>query len=332
MTRATAIRLFCMLLTFAARHAMTQAQASESAHCVGLDQKFREEVANGRTTQAETLLADSLAPVASRAQHSCAGLILSRTAVQMAVSGRMDEAEEFAEQSVHVLGENFSPDDVVFFRPFHILASARFERGEVRKARQAFKRMKTIRIERPEERAMLSGFSATLLTAEGRYREAESEYLLAVHAWEQAGRGDMADTGTVLNALGSLYIREHRLDDARRVLDLAFGIFTSAKDTVPLDLFKLLEVRAAMHVKLQEWREAEQDLREAVAMTDRLPGLDTGMLGRALADYAYVLRKNHRRREARSIEARAAVLHRQAITNMVIDTTELQAHAKSATK
>jgi tetratricopeptide (TPR) repeat protein len=315
------------------RQAITQTQqAGEPAVCIALDQKYREELAGGRPIQAEALLFESLVSTASRAQHSCAGLILSRAAVQMAVSGRMGEAEKLAERSIRILGEVNSPDDPVLFRPLHLLASARFERGEVGKARQAFEGMKMIRMEGPEQRAMLSGFSATLLSAEGRYREAESEYVLALRAWEQAGRGHTADTGTVFTALGSLYVCQHRFDDARRVLDLALGIFTSAKNAVPLDLFKLLEVRAQMHAGLQEWHDAEQDLRDAVAVAAGLPGLDPGIFARVLADYARVLRKNHRRREARAIETRAARLHSESIAHSVIDTAELRAHSKGSSK
>jgi hypothetical protein len=113
------------------------------------------------------------------------------------MSGQLDEAEKFAARAIRILEENYSPDDPVFLRPFAILASARFERGEVGRAREAFKRMRTIRIER-EERALMRGLSAMLLSAEGRYREAESESLLALQSWEQAGRGEMADAGTVL--------------------------------------------------------------------------------------------------------------------------------------
>ena len=179
---------------------------------------------------------------------------------------------------------------------------------------------------------MLSGLAAALLCVEGRYPEAESEYLAALHAWEQAGRSNMADTGTVLNALGSLYIREHRLDEARQVVDRAFSIFTSAKDAVPLDRFKLLDVRAVIHVRRQEWHDAEQDLRDAIAMVDTLPGLDPSILTRVLADYAYVLRKNHRRQEARNIAARAASLRSQTVRDTLIDTTELRARRHRSAK
>lgn len=331
MARVTALRLLSVLLTVSLCRAIARAQASASDACIALDEKVKTEVARGRRAAAELLLSEALASSASRTEHSCAGLVLTGIAVRMSISGQLDEAEKFTARAIRILEENYPPDDPVFFRPLHILASARFERGEVGRAREAFKRMRMIRIERTEDRALMSGLAAVLLSAEGRYREAESEFLLALQSWEHAGRGEMADAGTVLNALGSLYIREHRLDDAQQVLDRALGIFTSAKDAVPMDRFKLLEVRAVMHAWRHEWSTAEQDLRDAVAMVDSLPGLDPSFLVRVLADYAYVLRKNHHKREARSIEARATGLHSQSITSLV-DASELRAHSKGTKK
>jgi hypothetical protein len=116
------------------------------------------------------------------------------------------------------------------------------------------------------------------------------------------------------------------------MLDRALSIFTSAKDAVPLDRFKLLEDRAVIHVRRQEWHDAEQDLRDAMAMVDTFPGLDPSILKRMLADYAYVLRKNHHRLEALNIEARAASLRSQSVTDTLIDTTELRARLKRSVK
>ena len=44
------------------------------------------------------------------------------------------------------------------------------------------------------------------MQAEGRYKEAEPEYLSAVAAWQESGRGETADASAVLNGLGALYI------------------------------------------------------------------------------------------------------------------------------
>lgn len=327
------VRLLCVLMTLSLCLAIAQDQLPlPSAECVALDRAVRTEVANGRQPEAETLLSKFLAPGGSRTEYACAGLVLTSIAIQTAVSGQLGEAEKLAERSLGILKEFYPPDDPVYFRLFYILASVRFEHGEIGRTREVLKRMRTIRIELPEDRAMLRSLSGTLLCVEGKYRDAESEYLASLYALEQAGRGNMADTGSVLNALGSLYVRELRLDEAKQVTDRALSIFTSAKDAVPLDRFKLLDVRAVINVRRQQWHDAEQDLRDAVAMIGILPGLDPSILTRVLRNYAYVLRKNHRRQEARNIEARVASLRSQAVTDALIDTSELGARSKRSAK
>ena len=60
--------------------------------------------------------------------------------------------------------------------------------------------------------------------------------------------------------------------------------------------------------------------------------MDPALLKSLLASYAYVLRKNHRRREARSIEARAAALQTRELTNGVVDISELLAKPRTDKK
>jgi tetratricopeptide (TPR) repeat protein len=252
----------------------------------------------------------------------------------MAVSGRLAEAERFAERSVTILEKSLPPGDPVLLSPLQILAAAQFEQGKTGMAREAFKRMQSIRSVRPQDRALLHGMAGVLLQAEGRHREAESDYLAAMSDWEEAGLGATADAGAVLNSLASLYMREQRLDEARKMLDRAFTIFTNDKGAVPMDRIKLLTVRGVLHAWMGEWQQAEQDLHDALSMADRELRVDPVALAALLTDYAQVLRKNHRRREARSIEARATALHRigNRTAEAVVDVTELLAKPKPAKK
>lgn len=179
----------------------------------------------------------------------------------------------------------------------------------------------------PSDRAMVHGVAAALLHAEGRRTEAESEYLGALRAWEEAGRGSTADAASVLNFLGSLYMDEGRLDEAQRTLDRAMAIFAGAKDTVPLDRIKLLNLRAVLQARRGKWRDAEEDLRQAVSIADRdARSCDPAALVYVMANYAAVLRKNHKRREARSIQARADATLNDPTTQRIIDLTELQSN------
>jgi tetratricopeptide (TPR) repeat protein len=190
--------------------------------------------------------------------------------------------------------------------------------------------MESIRSTRPADRALVHGIGAVLLQAEGRLPEAESEYLLAVRAWEDAGKSESADAGAIYNSLGTIYIGEQRLEDARRALDRALTIFTRAKDSVPMDRIKVLHVRGVLLALQGAWQESEQELREALAMADRQPWEDKVALRSLLVAYAHVLRRNHHGREARPIEARAAGIHQER--SAVVDVTELLARPKPAKK
>jgi tetratricopeptide (TPR) repeat protein len=165
--------------------------------------------------------------------------------------------------------------------------------------------------------------AAALLHVEGRYNESEAEYLKALGAWEEAGRGETTDVAAVLDGLALLYTAHGRYREAGRTLDRALAIVTSAKDALPTDRIRLFTSRAGLHVRQGEWREAEADLGSAISTADRDTRLDPALLKALLANYAHVLRKNHRGREARTIEARAAALQTHGLTDGVVDASEL---------
>ena len=107
---------------------------------------------------------------------------------------------------------------------------------------------------------MFHGLAATLLQTEGRYTEAETEYLASLAAWVEVGDGETADAVAVHNGLATLCPEQRRFADATRTLDRAITIADSAKDILPMDRIKLLFTRASLHGRRGEWREAEQDL------------------------------------------------------------------------
>jgi hypothetical protein len=174
--------------------------------------------------------------------------------------------------------------------------------------------------------------NAELLYTETRYHEGEAEYLKALDAWAESGRGETMDVAAVLIGLAELYGADRRYRDANKTLDRAGAILTSAKDAVATDWIKLLTTRAELHVRQGNWREAEADLHGAISAADRETRLGAALLKRLLGNYAYVLRKNHRGREARSIEARAAALQTPESPNAVVDISELLPKTRTGKK
>jgi tetratricopeptide (TPR) repeat protein len=300
--------------------------------CVELNRTVVNQFANGQDAAAETLLSAAIGPSADRNRDTCAGFVLNNMTVLLSASGRIAEAERLAERSVKILEAMYPPDDLVLLRPLSALAATRFEGGKSAQAREVFKRILLIRAERPEDRALIHATAAVLLEAEGRQSEAEAEYLVTSRAWQEAGREETADAGAVFTSLGSLYVKEHRFEEARQALDHALTIFSRARDAFPTDSIRVFSVRGVLQALQGAWLEAEQDLSKAFSIADREPWVDPIALRSLLTSYAYVLRRNHHRREARTIEARAAGIRLNPAMSTIVDVTDLLAKPKHLKK
>jgi hypothetical protein len=301
---------------------------TSSSVCESSNQLAVGYVNQGHSEEAESLLLKELSELErTRSGAECIGLVLNNLAAIMLSSGRLAQAEFFAERSFNTLEKSYSRKDLILLRPLQILSAARLQQGKIGKAREAFQNVQSIPSERLEDQALVHGLAAALLQAQGKLKEAESEYLVTISAWEQAGHGNTAGAGTVISQLGSLYIEAHRFEDANRLLDRAWAIFTTANDTVTMDRIKLLNNRATLHARQGQWREAEEDLRLCILMVDREAHVDPAALTTLLDNYAIALRKNHRKRDARSIEARSSALRGNPATNAVVDVTELLAES-----
>jgi len=250
----------------------------------------------------------------------------------MGLTGRLVEAEVLEKRSLEILEKGYPPDHPVLLRPLESLAQIELEQRKIAKARETFQRLQSIPTERPSDRTVVHGLAAALLFIERRYREAEAEYLKSLRAWEESGRGQITDVAAVLDGLAVLYIADGRYREASRTLDRAIAILTSAKDAVATDWIKLFRARAELHVGQREWRDAEADLRAAISAAGRDTRVDPALLKSLLANYAYVLRKDHRGREARSIEARTAALQTYELDNGVVDISELLAKTRTHKK
>jgi len=300
--------------------------------CIDFNRTALNYVAVGRLKDAESTLSAALADPTSGFGQWCDWLTLHNLATVMGLSGRLVEAEVLEKRSLKILEKGYPPDDPVLLRPLESLVQIQFQQREIGKARETFRRLQSISIERPADRAVVQGMGASLLYTEGRYHEAEAEYLKALDAWVESGRGETPDVAAVLGGLAALYVSDGRYREAGRTLDRAIAIVTSAKDAVPTDWIRLFSTRAELHVRQSEWREAKADLGVAMSAADRETRLDPAFLKSLLANYAYVLRKNHRRREARSIEARAAALQTRKLTDGVVDIIELRAKPRTDKK
>jgi hypothetical protein len=136
-----------------------------SAACVELHQTVTAQIAAGKPAEGELAVSAFLASGGDHTQEPCVGLLLSNMAAFMSVTGRLADAERLAERSVLILEKTYAPNDAMLLRPLQILAAARFEQGKTARAREAFKRMQAIGIQRPEDGALVHGTAAALARA-----------------------------------------------------------------------------------------------------------------------------------------------------------------------
>ncbi|HTP87930.1 MAG TPA: tetratricopeptide repeat protein [Bryobacteraceae bacterium] len=283
--------------------------------CKQLNDTVLTHVAAGQWEQAESA-------ALAGADRLCAGVVLSNAAGKIILEGRPAEAERFAQKSLGILKPIVAPDDPALLRPLHLLSASRLYQNKLAQSREAFRYLALVRMEGPQDRALVRGMEAMLLEAEGKLHEAESKYYGAIGAWQEAGLGEAAETAVLLNALGALYVKQHRFGEARQALNRALEIFDADNGTVPLDLIRAHYTRGILYTRQGEWRNAAEDLREAIAFSaGKSP--DTALMVSLLSSYAVVLRKTHRSREARSFDARAAALRVDLQPRAIIDVTEL---------
>src|SRR5215471_6216004 len=321
-----------LTVSFATAFAQKGAHDLPAGACADMNDAATALAANGRLAEAEALLGRATVSGGERDQGICTGRVLANVARVTAVLGRIAEAGRLAEQSLRILENFYPPDDWVLLYPLQVIASVRLESGNIARAREALRRIRAIRIDRPEDSAIVHATMGALLQMEGRRSEAETEYQDALRAWEEAGRSESTDVAVIFHSLGALYLAERRLDEARRVLDQALVIHNRAKDSVPIDRVRFLYLRGVLHARLGEWQQSEQDLRDALSLADRQPYVDPDFLRSMFGSYSTVLRRNHHRREARCIEARRAALPTNSTTAGVVDSTELLLERKAAKK
>jgi hypothetical protein len=93
-----------------------------------------------------------------------------------------------------------------------------------------------------------------------------------------------------------------------------------------VDVISLLGIRAILHNRLAEWSDAETDVLHVMSLADHERQVDPVITNSLLTNYAFVLRRTHRRREFRHVEARLAAP--QYNSTAVVDVSELLPHRK----
>lgn len=304
---------------------MVKAQPANETYCQKMNDRVVAIVESGQLEPAEDLMRRFVSEPQSPSHRICAGLIYGNVASALGFLGRPQDAARLAEESIRTLEPSLPPGDALLVIPLQTLFAARFQLLEIGRARDALRKMERLTLDRPQDRAQFHGSSAALFDVEGRFAEAESEYLAALESWSDAGKANSASAGEILNALSLLYIRNKRYAAAEQTIERSNRIFTEASDVYLLDRIRLYQIRSQLRIERQQWHLAEADLRSAVNLAGDRPPIAGQAFERLLSDYAFVLRKNHHRQEAKAVEAQIGEVHNQTPSAAVVDLAELAA-------
>lgn len=134
------------------------------------------------------------------------------------------------------------------------------------------------------------------------------------------------DASTIQGQLACLYLQERRFNEAAAILNTALSMLGNAQDEKLLNRIKLLNARGVVWARLHHWRDSELDLAQAVSLCREQRSMDVAELEPILSNYAYVLRKMHRK-QARSVARLAAAIQSaNAASRQVVDFAELAAN------
>ena len=295
-----------------------------SKECLKLNSLLEERISTGKLDEAQQFTSAAVASNTAPLEPGCAGLLLNDVATAMQVSGRLEEAVTLAERAVNYFEKSLAPDDPAYLAPLHVIASYQLMHGMTSRAREVLQRKQQTRVASPRDRALLHEISGAVLEQEGKWSDAETQYIVAVSEWSKAGKENSADAASLHGQLAIVYYQQKRYTDSERAVERALATLDMAPDAVPLDRIKLLNVRAAVRAKEDRWRDAATDLDHATSLA-RESKMDGIELEPVVTNYAFVLHKLHRK-EARSIDAWAAALHdRNARFGYTVDLGDLGA-------
>lgn len=296
--------------------------------CTQVNSKIAEAAARDRLDEARRILAEAIGSDGNRLGRPCAGLLSTAIAALFQASGKPDEARIFAEQAIAYYQSSLPAQDPAYLHPLHVLAAAAVQQNRIQRAEEVLEKMQLIPATKADDRALYEHMSAIVLQREGKKQEAESHYRAALADLSELTPRDYLKEAAVHGQLASLYLEEGRDAEAAQTVNDALRQLDTAHDILPLFRMNLLEVRAVVWMREARWHEAEADLAQAVSLSRGHAEIATAALQTVVTNYAYVLRKLHRK-EARSVEKWAAALRASNMAqSQTVDVAELVAHRK----
>ena len=219
--------------------------------------------------------------------------------------GEVAEAERHYEQCIAAWSRVPDAPSDALAKPLNNLALLYRRRGQYDRAAELYKKSFEL-----NPRAGVLSNLGRLSFARRRYQEAEAYYLRALAL-------DPDDAATLAN-VAELQVAMGRFAAARRTAE---QVLNTEKGR-PLEIAARQSLAAA-YVGEKQWRDAEPQLHQAMQLANRLYGDNHAVTASVYSEYAKVVRKLDRKREAADYEERARRASESTAERNTVSVSEL---------
>lgn len=299
--------LVSLLFVYGAVHAQQQkVSAAESwKRHMDLAKKLasRGQYAPAKDEYEAALRAVSKAPNDGRAFLSRIGL-----GNVAAATGHYSDAEQWDNQAVREGMDLYGKDAPELAVPFGNLAALYRDQGDYVQAEEFSRRaLRLLSLQQPEvpaAQAELLGSLGGILSARGKFAEAEATLQQSIQIAEQLpGRSELLAGDW--NNLAGIYAKTGRKTEALAVYKKAYELYDSIGDSSNPNLFFILAGIAGVEAASGHYADAVRSIESAIQRADTGGPADTLQVRDALLAEAAWLHKLKREDEAKKVRARA---------------------------
>lgn len=248
------------------------------------------------------------------------GVALNNLGSVYLVQGKYLDAEKSLEESLPILERAMGSNHVYLAQTvLHNLGTVYVESGQYAKAERVLRRALSIT-------NATGGNAKTLATIEGslgvvyvrcsRYDEAKPLLEDALTHEREALGPEHAGVAAALNNLAALHFKTGNTEGALSASREALKILESQAAAPPAELARILNNLGLLCTQAGSFAEAERYYRKGLAIAEPALGADHPLVGTLLEGYGDLLRRMHRKSEAKAAERRAkTILARNAQDN-----------------
>jgi tetratricopeptide (TPR) repeat protein len=263
----------------------------------------------GNLAGAQAEWSSALAAARAAGDSAAVALVLDRMGSFDNDLGRFVEAASHFEESLGIWRSRLGRDHIALIRVINRLAALYLETGQPGKAERLELAQWRERLEAADpasdDLVPLLGYMGTLDSMRGRFPEALGRFREALHLIERRGRLGSAEHAATLNNLGLACLRARQYDPAIRHLYASVALWEKLRGVNSLNAGLTACNLAQAYLGAGRTDQAESEMRRALGILEPVLGPDSLRTAAVLRAYGELLRKLHRKAEAKEIAARA---------------------------